>query len=66
MDQIKFAGGIMKSVPFTAAQLKRFDCVVIATAHKSIDYSSLLRWSKAVVDTRNALAGKRSPKIIRL
>ena len=30
------------------------------------DYSALLRWSRAVVDTRNALVGKRSPKIIRL
>ncbi len=63
---IKFAGSTLKTVPFTAAQLKRFDCVVIATAHKAIDYSALLRWSRAVVDTRNALAGKRSAKIIRL
>ena len=66
VPSIRFAGGVMKSVPFTAAQLRRFDCVVIATAHKSIDYDSLLRWSQAVVDTRNALAGKRSPKIVRL
>jgi UDP-N-acetyl-D-glucosamine dehydrogenase len=66
VPSIRFAGSVMKSVPFTAAQLKRFDCSVIATAHKSIDYGSLLQWSKAVVDTRNALVGKRSPKIVRL
>ena len=66
VPSIRFAGGLMKSVPFTAAQFKRFDCVVIATAHKAIDYGSLLQWSRAVVDTRNALVGKKSPKIIRL
>ena len=63
---IRFAGGTMKSVPFTAAQVRRFDCAVIATAHKLFDYQSLLEWSKAVVDTRNALAGRNSPKIVRL
>jgi UDP-N-acetyl-D-glucosamine dehydrogenase len=66
VPSIQFAGGTMKSVPFTPAQIRRFDCVVIATAHKAFDYSMLLRSSKIVVDTRNALAGKRSAKIIRL
>ena len=66
VPSIRFADGVLKSVPFTAAQLKRFDCVVIATAHRDVDYAALLRWSKGVVDTRNALAGKRSPKIVRL
>jgi len=66
VPSIQFAGGTMKSVPFTSAQILRFDCVVIATAHKAFDYPMLLRASKIVVDTRNALAGKRSPKIIRL
>ena len=66
VPSIRFAGGLMKSVPFTATSLKRFDCAVIATAHKAFQYSNVLRWSKAVVDTRNALKGKRSEKIVRL
>jgi UDP-N-acetyl-D-glucosamine dehydrogenase len=66
VPSIKFAGGVMKSVPFTAASLKRFDCAVIATAHKSFHYPSVLAWSKAIVDTRNALKGKKSKKIVRL
>jgi len=66
VPSIQFAGGTMKSIPFTPAQLRRFDCAVIATAHKAFDYAALLRSSKIVVDTRNALVGKRSPKIIRL
>src|SRR5262249_41367558 len=63
---IEFAGGTLKSVPFTAAQVKRFDCVIVATAHQAFDYDALLEWARAIVDTRNALAGKRSPKIVRL
>jgi UDP-N-acetyl-D-glucosamine dehydrogenase len=63
---LRFAGGVMKSVPFTPARIRAFDCVVVATAHRSVDYRALLRSAKSVVDTRNALAGVRSPKIIRL
>ena len=66
VPSIQFAGSTLKSVPFRAAEVKPFDCLVIATAHKAFDYDSALSWSKAIVDTRNALAGKRSPKIVRL
>jgi len=66
VPSIRFAGKLMKSVPFTPTQLKRFDCVVIATAHRDIDYGVVLRWSKGIVDTRNALVGKKSSKIVRL
>src|SRR5436309_2890606 len=63
---LQFAGKRLKSCPLTPARLRRFDCVVIATAHKAFPYGTVLRHSKAVVDTRNALRGKRSPKIARL
>jgi UDP-N-acetyl-D-glucosamine dehydrogenase len=66
VPNLRFAGGVMKSVPFTPARIRAFDCVVVATAHRSVDYRALLRSAKSVVDTRNALAGVRSPKIIRL
>jgi len=39
---------------------------VIATAHKAFAYGAILRYSRAVVDTRNALKGRKSSKIIRL
>jgi UDP-N-acetyl-D-glucosamine dehydrogenase len=63
---LKFAGRRLTSVPLTPAQLKRFDCVVIATAHKDIPYKTVLRHARGVVDTRNALKGARSPKVNRL
>ena len=63
---MRFAGQKLTSVPITPARLKRFDCVVIATAHASFPYGTVVRHSKAVVDTRNALRGRKSAKIIRL
>ncbi len=66
VSSIRFAGGVMKSVPFTASSLRRYDCAVIATAHRAFNYTKVLAWSKAIVDTRNALKGRRSPKIVRL
>ncbi len=66
VKSIRFGNGVLKSVPFTAASLRKYDCAVIATAHKTFDYGKVLAWSKAVVDTRNALRGKRSKKIVRL
>jgi UDP-N-acetyl-D-glucosamine dehydrogenase len=56
----------MRSMPLSATSLKRFDCVVIATAHKATPYGLVLRHAKGIVDTRNALRGKRSKKIVRL
>jgi UDP-N-acetyl-D-glucosamine dehydrogenase len=66
VPSLEFLGRRMKSTPLTAARLRRFDCVVIATAHRSLPYGTILRSSKSVVDTRNALKGRRSRKIVRL
>jgi len=66
VPSIEFAGKRMKSTPLTPASLRRFDCVVIATAHSSVSYPWVLRFARAVVDTRNALKGRRSKKIVRL
>ncbi len=42
------------------------DCVVIVTDHAAFDYAALLERSKLIVDTRNALKGRVSDKIVRL
>jgi len=44
----------MKSKPISAAMLKRYDVVMIATAHSDYDYKFIVRNAKLVVDTRNA------------
>jgi UDP-N-acetyl-D-glucosamine dehydrogenase len=42
------------------------DCVVIITDHTKVDYAAVVQRSKLIVDTRNALKGFRSDKIVRL
>ena len=42
------------------------DCVVIVTDHAAFDYKALVERSSLIVDTRNALKGMNSPKIVRL
>ncbi len=54
----------MKAVPETKASAA--DCVVIVTDHKSFNYGGLAKSAKLIVDTRNALKGVRSHKIVRL
>jgi UDP-N-acetyl-D-glucosamine dehydrogenase len=63
---LDFGGRTLRSVPLTPANLRRYDCIVIATAHSKLPYGLLLRHGKAVVDTRNALKGRRSSKITRI
>ena len=66
VPELRFAGKRLRSVKLSPAQLRRFDCVIVATAHRGVPYASVLRHSKLVVDTRNVMQGRRSPKIIRL
>ena len=42
------------------------DCVVIVTDHAAFDYRALVERAPLIVDTRNALKGLNSPKIVRL
>ena len=48
----------LRSVPLTAAGLRRYDAVIIATDHSSYDYDWLVKNARLVVDTRNAVKGR--------
>jgi UDP-N-acetyl-D-glucosamine dehydrogenase len=50
--------------PETAAAAA--DCVVIVTDHSAFDYPALLQQARLIVDTRNALKGFTSERIVRL
>ncbi len=57
-------------IHYTASQqnceVAKADCVVIITDHTNVNYEAVLRKAKLVVDTRNALRGVSSDKLIRL
>jgi UDP-N-acetyl-D-glucosamine dehydrogenase len=56
----------LKAEKFTAAALRRADCVVLVTDHDLFDCRLIARESKVVVDTRNALKGRNAGKVIKL
>src|SRR5687768_365136 len=52
------AGVDMHSVSFSGDTLSAADCVVIITDHKVFDHAAIVKHSRLIVDTRNALKGK--------
>ena len=48
------------------SSLQHADCVVIITDHSSVDYAAVVNEGKLIVDTRNALRGIVSQKIVRV
>ena len=50
----QFAG--RKSVDWNRVTIERFDVVLIATNHSSVNYQQLSEWARCIVDTRNAMA----------
>ncbi len=49
-----------RSVSWDSETLGSFDAVIIATNHQGVNYEELARWSRCIVDTRNAMAGART------
>ncbi len=48
------------------AMASQADCVLIITNHSAFDYAAILEKASLIVDTRNALKGFASEKIVRL
>jgi UDP-N-acetyl-D-glucosamine dehydrogenase len=53
-------------LPENAEALQTADCVVIVTDHSAFDYKALVDGANLIVDTRNALKGFHSDRIVRL
>lgn len=66
VPSILWEGTNLKAEPDLEAACRAADCTVVVTNHSGFDYSSVLEWSKLIVDTRNGYKGVRSDKIVRL
>ena len=66
IPELKINGTNHRSVELTPTSLARYDLVVITTNHASYNAGMIVENANAVVDTRNATKGIRSPKIVRL
>ena len=65
VDSIHIDDGELKSTPL-ADGVRDADCVVIVTDHATFEYDEVVQNARLIVDTRNALKGWSSPKIVRL
>jgi UDP-N-acetyl-D-glucosamine dehydrogenase len=45
----------IKSIEWSKEVIEKFDCILISTAHKCVDYNQLLEWANLIVDTRNSV-----------
>jgi len=54
VPKIEINGQKFSSKKLTPALLETMDCVVITTDHSSYDYKMIVKYSKRVIDTRNA------------
>jgi UDP-N-acetyl-D-glucosamine dehydrogenase len=64
--RLRIDGGAEYLAEEPLAACGQADCVVIVTDHSAFEYRTILDRSKLIVDTRNALKGLRSSKIVRL
>lgn len=61
-EHLHWAG--KRSVDLKENEVSGFDAVVISTAHACVDYRNLFKWSKLIIDTRNAIS-EIDPKVIK-
>jgi hypothetical protein len=63
--------GRRRADPLTSVELdddllRGCDCVIVATAHRDIDYERVARLSRIVVDTRNVVPAGQLAKVVHL
>ncbi|MBN2537154.1 nucleotide sugar dehydrogenase [candidate division WOR-3 bacterium] len=61
VPELKLDGKVVRSKSLTPARLRAADCVVILTDHSAFDYGMILKESRLILDTRNAIK-RRGPK----
>ncbi|HEX4274863.1 MAG TPA: nucleotide sugar dehydrogenase [Bryobacteraceae bacterium] len=64
VTEIRLENGTLMAAD--SGEIETADCVVIVTDHSAFDYKALVERAKLIVDTRNALKGFTSEKIVRL
>jgi UDP-N-acetyl-D-glucosamine dehydrogenase len=66
VDELEVGGRTLKSIDLTEAAAEVADCVLILTAHDSVDYRMLIRHAPLVFDTRGATLEHDAPNVVRL
>jgi UDP-N-acetyl-D-glucosamine dehydrogenase len=59
-------GEKIKSIKLKPEKIRKYDCIVVTTAHENIDYDFVLKNAQLIFDARNVYKGVKSNKITRL
>lgn len=51
-----------RSIAWTRENIARFDAVIIATNHASVNYGELAEWASCIIDTRDAMNGHNTKR----
>jgi UDP-N-acetyl-D-glucosamine dehydrogenase len=65
VPEVVFGSRRVKSVTISARSLKKYSVVLILTDHAAYDYRMIVKHSRLIIDTRNAI-NKHSPKVRKL
>ena len=63
VPELAVEGLSMSSRPLSPAEIKRYDCIVITTAHSTFDYPAIVAAGVPIVDARNALKNHPAPHV---
>jgi UDP-N-acetyl-D-glucosamine dehydrogenase len=66
VKDLRVDGTKLSGVRITPASLRTYDCAVIVADHSAFDYAKIIRGSRVVVDTRNALKKFKARNIRRI
>ncbi len=63
---LKFGKINLKSIKLNKNSLNKFDCLVLATDHRAINYREIIKHSNLIFDTRGVLKNINNKKIVLL
>lgn len=66
IKKIKVSNKILKSIKYKPEILKKYDCILILSAHSEFDYEKIAKKAKLVIDTRNAIKSRKYQKVFHI
>jgi UDP-N-acetyl-D-glucosamine dehydrogenase len=66
VPEVVIGDGPIRSAPLEEATLVEQDCVIVLTAHDTIDFPAVIRVAPLVFDTRGITSGADAPNVVRL
>lgn len=65
VKSLKINNKTLRSIKYSLAILKNYDCILILADHSGFDYKKIAQKATTVVDTRNAIKSRKYKNVIR-